>query len=484
MGNTTTSPSTRTVGDSSDSDTNTTANINCATDAVKSDEPREDWSVLKADIARLNQGDREMEICFGDSPELDLGRHFKRCRKNPGHKDFISVKDVSLQHIPEPWRHPNVLRAVQLLSAFTVRLVVRYTSMKRPNEFGSPNLKGTKVMRLGSGFFDIGALERDRQNQPCPLKNCPLSSDPDHEVSPFFYIQTAAHVVFDDQEARHTTVEFFYDSEDDKQTSVVRCQGVTVAGGTLSDDHSQLKCFTHDLTLLTRLESLLDLAQPEPNILPKKSSLCLVISHPHGCSKHISFGVLLDLRELNQLTDNLILEGCQKIYEDRDYLKTIGLTDADIDRIRLLMDMNGGTTTFQAMKANGVEQTLNQFPNASELKECIDLLRASPANPGSGIAQFTESIMDYFKAHQDERAAAGFQELMNITKSVWGKNRGQMMWTIKYSAATCPGSSGAPVFVLDTRSATCRILGGPHSRCGRDGRNQSGLSTSMPFQIL
>ncbi|KAI8771515.1 hypothetical protein BgiBS90_028234 [Biomphalaria glabrata] len=111
-------------------------------------------------------------------------------------------------------------------------------------------------------------------------------------------VYTAAHVVFDADEAKHTSVRLFYDTPD--------CPGVVLDKVSVDDvsierDWCILKCVTCDEILGERLTASLNKFEAlTPKVLKyyRKSGLqeklTFMISHPHGCPKKVSFGATVD----------------------------------------------------------------------------------------------------------------------------------------------------------------------------------------------
>ncbi|XP_005107602.1 uncharacterized protein LOC101846987 isoform X1 [Aplysia californica] len=126
-----------------------------------------------AERTRANQGSScEMDLVledYEDDYEARGIQHvlFKRCKKHPGHKDFVPLPQLELQHLPERCRRPDVLRLVKKYAATAVKLIVRYTSKDRPDHFAWPELRGKKTPRCGSGAISV--LKRKNGGKPMPF---------------------------------------------------------------------------------------------------------------------------------------------------------------------------------------------------------------------------------------------------------------------------------------------------------------------------
>ncbi|XP_059162125.1 uncharacterized protein LOC131945134 isoform X2 [Physella acuta] len=101
-------------------------------------------------------GHHEAEICYGG--EADLHKHYTSCKKNPGHVNFIPVNDFNLDHLPSRYHDVIMLELIKALSALTVLIKVKYTSLERPKTVASfsgqypfYNNRGSDVLRTGTG---------------------------------------------------------------------------------------------------------------------------------------------------------------------------------------------------------------------------------------------------------------------------------------------------------------------------------------------
>ncbi|BFZ21440.1 hypothetical protein BsWGS_24479 [Bradybaena similaris] len=199
---------------------------------------------------RAKQGIHELEISFGG--ELDLHKHFHLCEKNPRHLKFIAVNKFKQRHLPKHRYSHKIVAWVRQISNATVKLSVNYVSINRPSGYPLSDRAGQRVLSVGSGFVADISLTKNSDKLPCPLKNCGHRSGY-HEVFGYITVVTAAHVVFDDEEAKNTTVEFFYDDSSDR-SGVMIASGVRVAASSVEGDFCELLCVTHETELFERLK--------------------------------------------------------------------------------------------------------------------------------------------------------------------------------------------------------------------------------------
>lgn len=86
-----------------------------------------------------------------------------------------------------------------------------------------------------------------RSKKPCPCPECRSSPNPRLEWAKL-KIRTATHVVFDNEEAQNTVVEFFYDRDKEKE-KVRRVHGESLRFGAVQGDWCDIRCVSHDLEL-------------------------------------------------------------------------------------------------------------------------------------------------------------------------------------------------------------------------------------------
>lgn len=261
----------------------------------------------------------ECELFTGRLPESEESEfNWETCEKNPGHEKFISVPDVEgkYQHKFQHVRQHQDLRAVMDL---TVRLRVRYTSRDRPDGGDISDWRGTNRLRVGTGFVWYLKDPVHTQNMPC---RCILCGGKVKKQYWEFEVQTALHVVYNTEEAKNTTVDFFFDDKDnDLDGTMKSVRGLEVLWTDARRDLCRMTCVTCDESLGKRIDSTnsycyeSDDWMPVVNLrnlnLPQSwradSDLVLIISHPHAQPKQLTIGELRykcknDLRQYNAPT--------------------------------------------------------------------------------------------------------------------------------------------------------------------------------------
>ena len=125
--------------------------------------------------------------------EADLLLLHQRCKKKHQHQKFIPLKDLRLEHLPESGRCWGNLQFIIMNGLRIVRLIVK-TSKDRPKKYG-------RGIQTASGFVDT-------LRSKVPVEGFTPGTT--------FWVNTAAHVVWNDEEARNTKIQFFFDDDCDK----------------------------------------------------------------------------------------------------------------------------------------------------------------------------------------------------------------------------------------------------------------------------
>uniref|UniRef100_A0A0B7BC95 Peptidase S1 domain-containing protein n=1 Tax=Arion vulgaris TaxID=1028688 RepID=A0A0B7BC95_9EUPU len=242
--------------------------------------------------------------------QSDLHTNLVPCIKHPGHERFIPIIKLNSYHFPENFQTESWVKLIRLKAVDVVRLVVSCTSKNRPEELSLTNVKD---VRYGTGTAFLYKMDKTEQ---C---DCTVATA-GHSVSGLFRVMTASHVVFDDEEAKNTTVEFFYDSAD--TSTVIRGWGVRVCHIDVMRNRSIIECQTHDLNLCQRLTHALKernhliAKELEPHIVSVLTSV--IISHPHGMCKQVTFGKLKEMKEYGvarTTKEGVMLIDCMLTYD-------------------------------------------------------------------------------------------------------------------------------------------------------------------------
>ncbi|XP_059139772.1 uncharacterized protein LOC131927912 [Physella acuta] len=245
-------------------------------------------------------GHHEAEICYGG--EADLHKHYTSCKKNPGHVNFIPVNDFNFDHLPSRYHDVIMLEVIKALSALTVLIKVKYTSLERPKsvpcfsgQYPFYNTRGSDVLRTGTGRVSYVYKYTESDNKgTCPCGKCQHSDTPS-KVWGEIGVLTATHVVFDESEARQTRCVVGFD---DNKSPGVSLDGWRVWGrADIEGDWCKFTCVSCDLELLDELDKMVrhfeDLcrkAWDKYRRFDVVDKLTVIVSHPHGCPKQVSVG--------------------------------------------------------------------------------------------------------------------------------------------------------------------------------------------------
>uniref|UniRef100_A0A2C9LD86 Peptidase S1 domain-containing protein n=1 Tax=Biomphalaria glabrata TaxID=6526 RepID=A0A2C9LD86_BIOGL len=153
------------------------------------------------------------------------------------------------------------------------------------------NMRGSKHLRTGSGMVQNVIKITDS----CPCHKCKQSDKPsDHYWN--ILVHTAANLVFDDIEASHTTCRLFYDTENSPDM-VLRVEQNIDFKKYITNDCSSFYFVTCDKQLVDRLVNICEQYRSlSASIYTKYKDtrdldrFMFIVSHPHGCSKQVSFG--------------------------------------------------------------------------------------------------------------------------------------------------------------------------------------------------
>ncbi|XP_059157987.1 uncharacterized protein LOC131942247 [Physella acuta] len=254
-------------------------------------------------------GNHEAEMCYGG--EADLHTRVTDCKKNPGHKGFIPLKDFNASCLPSRYHNDLMSETIKALAALTVQVKSEFTSLERPEFYPDTQVpypcykdRGSHVMRLGTGrvWYVIKYTESDRKS--CRCAKCQVSATPS-KVWGKVFVTTATHVVFDDSEARQTRCVLGFD---DNKSPVVSLDGWEVkwGGANIEGDRCYLRYETCDLELVDELDKMWRHFDHLCWKVSEKykygrffglNKLTVIVSHPHGCPKQVSVGQWTHKRE-------------------------------------------------------------------------------------------------------------------------------------------------------------------------------------------
>ncbi|GFR89620.1 immune-associated nucleotide-binding protein 12 [Elysia marginata] len=181
-----------------------------------------------------------------------------------------------------------LLEYIQVLAALTVRLRVHHVSGNRPNGYTFSGFRNLDLRHLGTGWV----YRVTRGDGPCPCGKCPVNIQ---STTTWWKIEifTACHVVYDQREAKSTEADLFYDS--DESSAFTTLYGHDVEDNSQQDDVCVLLCISHDHELVRQLMDAVERYEllkwdVKESVM---STLCVVVSHPHGMPKKVTVGEIV-----------------------------------------------------------------------------------------------------------------------------------------------------------------------------------------------
>ncbi|KAI8779168.1 hypothetical protein BgiMline_020482 [Biomphalaria glabrata] len=263
-----------------------------------------------------------VEIELSEGSEADLHRHLTKCKKNPGHSEFIPIDKFNINHLPERHRDSDLYDVIQSVADLTVRINVEMVSVNRPKLWPNSNvpyplyqLRGKTNCRTGTGMvcsveqYTTGCSKNGRKHlmeyKTCRCSTCQQADVPS-SVWWDVVVKTAAHVVFDKTEAQHSACRLFYDSQD---SPCVILDNLSYATSSLNieEDWCNVSYMTCDTKLADKLQQLVQ--QFDNNwrrvrdkywISRDEIKLNFIVSHPHGCTKQVSIGHWVDKQSVGE----------------------------------------------------------------------------------------------------------------------------------------------------------------------------------------
>ncbi|XP_059177390.1 uncharacterized protein LOC131956807 [Physella acuta] len=201
-----------------------------------------------------------------------------QCTKN-NHHLYTTVAEFE-SHLDPHYRSnhkiPRLIRHTALL------VVMIRTPCLGPN--------GALSFRYGSGIIQRVRIEK---RQECPVKNCKTCSR--NREYGIITVTTVLHVITSQSDAEKTTALLDFDDENAKGRHLqgFKLQETEKDAGEL--DWCAVEFYTHDLVLVSELKTKLAdyhklQAEVYSEFKDKANGLVIVVGHPHGGPKKISFG--------------------------------------------------------------------------------------------------------------------------------------------------------------------------------------------------
>ncbi|CAL1529296.1 unnamed protein product [Lymnaea stagnalis] len=220
------------------------------------------------------------------------------CVKKSSHRDFVPINELTMENmdinLDRNFCNPDLLLLIKAIGNLTVKVTVTYMSPGRPNSvkvYSGSSFCGTGMVTNVQRYKEVDSL--NCQCLKCESKSISNRSKEWGKIK----IKTASDIVFDDIEARQSLFQLFYDGETYAFTTL---EGMKVnKPGKIRTDQGwiEVECASCDEYLLNKLESYIARCtelMAKVNITysscRKVDKLAVIVAHPHGAPKHVSFG--------------------------------------------------------------------------------------------------------------------------------------------------------------------------------------------------
>ena len=426
-----------------------------------------------------------------------LNQMSQRCKKKADHAKFLPYKDLQKTDLPPSGQSEYGWFFLNLMAARTVRLITVFTSDERPdNSWGMDHLRGKSDRRYGTGLvikFDDGKI----------------------------VIRTAAHVVFNTEEAEKTTVNFFFDDDDDR-SKVVKGKGVEVIECRPDLDLTYFTCRVESEEIYEQLKLDIPLTAASPESPQPGFSLGVIISHPHGTAKKVSFGEKTGLEEFTVkkpiseedlceqylLIESVKTKVCDKsiiyfllhnsgmikslieLYKQTDKISDdqVQLSVRQVEKKCCSEEKPTGSELEMLQKAwTQVKETMEEKETEirQRYSQLPDVLKERAVK--KEMKQFcseTEQLSDHWKTELFKL----FDEFHNCCVEVKSNNvqsLQQKLNRVFYTMATCGGSSGSCVSILNYLSdkQSLQVYYATHTNGSPDKGNRSDITRVIEFKI-
>ncbi|GFN99976.1 DNA-directed RNA polymerase subunit [Plakobranchus ocellatus] len=115
---------------------------------------------------------------MGSGPEAaESDNSWGKCMKHPGHANFIPISEFCLESLPKQYQSQNTVDVVKAIADLTVKLVVRHNTADRMtySMFCYSMSGDTSGVHVGSGWV----MDIEENDSPCPsCSDCTPSSPP------------------------------------------------------------------------------------------------------------------------------------------------------------------------------------------------------------------------------------------------------------------------------------------------------------------
>ncbi|XP_013090671.2 uncharacterized protein LOC106074446 [Biomphalaria glabrata] len=228
------------------------------------------------------------------------------CGKETDHNRFKVLDKFSIQDLPICYQHEEMYNLIKSLADLTVMIQLPWTEK--------------------NGFFCQGTGKISdvfictAENRPCCCRKCKVSQTPSMQWGQV-EIVTSANLLSSCKDVTNYKCTLFYDNEHSNE-DVKFLYGVEYVSRSTKRDICKFMCITCDMDLLKKLDAYVDafvdnwsaaLEKYFSTVKSAEERLLVMVSHPHGCKKHISLGKWSKLKPHVQY-DAATCPGCSGSY--------------------------------------------------------------------------------------------------------------------------------------------------------------------------
>ncbi|CAL1539553.1 unnamed protein product [Lymnaea stagnalis] len=219
------------------------------------------------------------------------------CEKNPRHKRFHRFKPFRHIILPHPYNHDNQFGPlIKGIGYLVVKVHVR--------------IPETHKISLGSGKIVFSRVKSGTLSRCCPCETCQhekeksvkgnLKREDQKQKTQWgeIHVVTAYHVVGSNKDVKKTTCLLNYD--DEAHSKPIELDGLKINRWSKDRDMCEFICISHDMDLVKGLRKKIYFLKGRHEKVYRdyrysaERNLCVIVSHPHGCAKHVTCGELLN----------------------------------------------------------------------------------------------------------------------------------------------------------------------------------------------
>ncbi len=230
------------------------------------------------------------------------------CENGTDHSKYKDLSSFGFDDLPLNYQHEEMFNLVKSLADLTV--MIQLPCSDNPERFWQ-----------GTGKVDDVFIYTGKN--PCPCLECKKQQNPDKKSKEWGHVRivTSASLLSACKKVTSYKCTLFYDEDNtlDKRKVLF---GEKIVCRTAKKDICKFICATCDIDLLRKLDGYVDtfvnnwhaaLEKYYNTVKSAEDKLLVMVSHPHGCKKHVSIGKWSKLKPRVQ-HDAATCPGCSGSY--------------------------------------------------------------------------------------------------------------------------------------------------------------------------